>query len=118
MRELPQVEDKPPGGRADAIRNRRQLLSAAAEFVTQVGSEKVTMDGLASYSGLGKGTVFRHFGSRAGIFRALLDEEERELQSAEISDEPPLGPGAQPQDRLVAYGHTRVRFLFDNHAIA
>jgi AcrR family transcriptional regulator len=85
MRELPQVGDKPPGGRADAIRNRRQLLSAAAEFVTQVGAEKVTMDGLASYSGLGKGTVFRHFGSRAGIFRALLDEEERELQSAVIS---------------------------------
>ncbi|WP_422223867.1 TetR/AcrR family transcriptional regulator [Mycobacterium sp.] len=60
------------------------------------------MDGLASYSGLGKGTVFRHFGSRAGIFRALLDEEERELQSEVISGEPPLGPGAQPQDRLVA----------------
>jgi AcrR family transcriptional regulator len=118
MRELPQVGDKPPGGRADAIRNRRQLLSAAAEFVTQVGAEKVTMDGLASYSGLGKGTVFRHFGSRAGIFRALLDEEERELQSAVISGEPPLVPGAQPQDRLVAYGHARVRFLFDNHAIA
>jgi hypothetical protein len=57
MREVPQVRDKPPGGRADAIRNRRQLLSAAAEFVTQVGAEKVTMDGLASYSGLGKGTV-------------------------------------------------------------
>jgi hypothetical protein len=56
MRELPQVGDKPPGGRADAIRNRRQLLSAAAEFVTQVGAEKVTMDGLASYSGLGKGS--------------------------------------------------------------
>jgi hypothetical protein len=54
MRELPQVGDKPPGGRADAIRNRRQLLSAAAEFVTQVGAEKVTMDGLASYSGLGR----------------------------------------------------------------
>jgi AcrR family transcriptional regulator len=60
--------------------------------VTQVGAEKVTMDGLASYSGLGKVSVFRHFDSRAGTFRALLDEEERELQSAVISDEPPLGP--------------------------
>jgi hypothetical protein len=35
-RELPQVGDKPPGGRAYAIRNRRQLPSAAAEFVTQL----------------------------------------------------------------------------------
>jgi AcrR family transcriptional regulator len=118
MKDLPQVGDTPSSGRADAIRNRRKLLSAAAEFVTQVGAEKVTMDGLASYSGLGKGTVFRHFGSRAGIFRALLDEEERKLQSAIISGEPPLGPGALPQDRLVAYGHARVQFLFDNRAIA
>jgi hypothetical protein len=107
MRELPQVGDKPPGGPADAIRNSRQLLSAAAEFVTQVGAEKVTMDGLASYSGPGKGTVSGS--SRAGISRAHLDEEERELQSAVISGEPPLGPGAQPQDRLVADGHARVR---------
>jgi hypothetical protein len=108
MRELPQVGDKPPGGRADAIRNRRQLLSAAAEFVTQVGGE-----GHYGWSGLllgpGKGHRVRHFGSRAGISRALLDEEERGLQSAVISGEPPLGPGAQPQDRLVADGHARVR---------
>jgi hypothetical protein len=38
MRELPQVGDEPPGGRADAIRNRRQLLSAAAEFVNSINS--------------------------------------------------------------------------------
>jgi Bacterial regulatory proteins, tetR family len=82
MRELPQVGDKPPGGRADAIFNRRQLLSAAAEFVTQVGAEKVTMDDLASYSGLGKGTVFRHFYSRAGIFRALLRFDRRSQGAA------------------------------------
>jgi hypothetical protein len=36
MRALPQVGDKPPGGRAYAIHNRRQLPSAAAEFVTQL----------------------------------------------------------------------------------
>jgi AcrR family transcriptional regulator len=86
--------------------------------MAEVGAARVTMDGLAARGGLGKGTVFRRFGSRAGIFQALLDEEERALQLAVMSGKPPLGPGAPPRDRLIAYGHARVQFLFDNHEIA
>jgi len=108
----------PNAERADAARNRRQLLSTARELMAEVGAARVTMDGLAARSGLGKGTVFRRFGSRAGIFQALLDEEERALQLAVMSGKPPLGPGATPRDRLIAYGHARVQFLFDNHEIA
>jgi AcrR family transcriptional regulator len=108
----------PSGERADAARNRRQLLSTARELMAEVGAARVTMDGLAARAGLGKGTVFRRFGSRAGIFQALLDEEERGLQLAVMSGKPPLGPGAPPRDRLIAYGHARVQFLFDNHEIA
>jgi polyketide synthase 12 len=104
--------------RADAARNRRQLLSTARELMAEVGAARVTMDGLAARADLGKGTVFRHFGSRAGIFQALLDEEERALQLAVMSGKPPLGPAAPPRDRLIAYGHARVQFLFDNHEIA
>jgi AcrR family transcriptional regulator len=118
VRNLALAGETTGGTRADAARNRVQLLSTARELSTEVGVDKVTMDGLAARSGLGKGTVFRHFGSRAGIFRALLDEEERALQSAVLEGSPPLGPGAPPLERLVAYGHARVQFLFDNHAIA
>jgi polyketide synthase 12 len=38
------------------------------------------MDRLAERAGLGKGTVFRRFGTRAGIFAALLDDDERAFQ--------------------------------------
>ncbi|MEV4835325.1 helix-turn-helix domain-containing protein [Nonomuraea sp. NPDC049486] len=109
---------KPRGERADAARNREQLLSAARAMIAEHGTRKVTMDALAERAGLGKGTVFRRFRTRAGIFRALLDEEERRFQERVLSGPPPLGPGADPAQRLIAYGRARIAFLLEHHAIA
>jgi AcrR family transcriptional regulator len=108
----------PPPERADAARNRQHLLSAARELIGEQGGDKLTMDGLAERAGLGKGTVFRRFGTRAGIFQALLDEQERGFQEQVLSGPPPLGPGADPFARLVAYGEARAAFLLDNRDIA
>lgn len=108
---------KPRAERADAVRNRRHLLDVAREMIAEHGVEKVTMDGLAERAGLGKGTVFRRFGTRAGIFIALLDEDDRAFQESMLSGPPPLGPGADPVRRLIAYGRARIAFLVDHHAI-
>ena len=97
--------------RADAARNRRRLLAVAHEMLAAEGADKLTMDALADRAGLGKGTVFRRFGTRAGIFQALLDDDERDFQRQVLSGPPPLGPGAQPLDRLTAYGQARIDFL-------
>ena len=70
----------PPPERADAARNRRLLLATARKILDEQGTDKLTMDGLAERAGLGKGTVFRRFGTRAGIFQALLDDDERDFQ--------------------------------------
>jgi AcrR family transcriptional regulator len=104
--------------RADAIRNRLHLLATAREMLAEQGADQLTMDGLAERAGLGKGTVFRRFGTRAGIFQALLDDEERAFQEQVLSGPPPLGPGATPLDRLIAYGRARVGFLFAHREIA
>jgi AcrR family transcriptional regulator len=104
--------------RADAVRNRRHLLEVARGMLAEHGADKLTMDGLAERAGLGKGTVFRRFGTRAGIFQALLDEEERTFQEQVLSGPPPLGPGAPPLDRLIAYGQARASFMVSNHEIA
>ncbi|RSN68118.1 MULTISPECIES: TetR/AcrR family transcriptional regulator [Actinomadura] len=109
---------KPRGERADAARNREHLLATAREMIAEHGVAKVTMDGLAERACLGKGTVFRRFGSRAGIFRALMDADERRFQERVLAGPPPLGPGADPVDRLVAYGRARVAFLLDHLDIA
>jgi AcrR family transcriptional regulator len=109
---------KPRPERADAVRNRLHLLDTAREMIAESGVDKVTMDGLAERAGLGKGTVFRRFGTRAGIFAALIDEDERAFQGLVLSGPPPLGPGADPVQRLVAYGRARIAFLLERHAIA
>ncbi len=108
----------PQPERADAARNRQLLLATARELLAEAGSDALTMDRLAERSGLGKGTVFRRFGSRAGIFQAVLDDNERTLQQEILTGPPPLGPGAPPVDRLIAYGSARIRFLAQNHEIA
>jgi AcrR family transcriptional regulator len=115
--ELPQVPAVPVGPtalpvvssdpceRADAARNRARILAAAQRLFETQGVETVSMDAIAAAAGVGKGTVFRRFGDRAGLVHALLDEKERAFQDALIRGEPPLGPGAPPADRLVAFGY-------------
>src|SRR6202453_3010493 len=101
----------PPPERADAARNRRLLLVTAREIVAGQGTGQLTMDGLAERAGLGKGTVFRRFGTRAGIFQALLDDDERDFQQQVLGGSPPLRPGAPALDRLLAYGRARAVFM-------
>ena len=112
----------PPAERADAARNRRLLLATAREIIAGQGAGQgagqLTMDGLAERAGLGKGTVFRRFGTRAGIFQALLDDDERDFQEQVLAGPPPLGPGAPPLDRLIAYGRARIDFLISHRDIA
>jgi AcrR family transcriptional regulator len=108
----------PHAERADAARNRRLLLVTAREMLAEQGADKLTMDGLAERAGLGKGTVFRRFGTRAGIFAALLDDDERDFQEQVLAGPPPLGPGAPPLDRLIAYGRARTGFLITHRQIA
>jgi polyketide synthase 12 len=109
---------RPRAERADAARNRELLLATARAMIAEEGVERLTMDALAERAGLGKGTVFRRFGTRAGIFAALLDDADRELQLRVLSGPPPLGPGADPVARLIAYGRARIAFLFEHHAVA
>jgi AcrR family transcriptional regulator len=106
------------GERADAARNRQQLLATARQMLAEHGADRLTMDALAERAGLGKGTVFRRFGSRAGIFQALLDDDERQFQEQVLAGPPPLGPGAGAADRLVAYGRARIAFLIEHRDIA
>jgi len=105
MQELPVVQDNVEvPERADAARNRGKVLAAAARLFEERGASCVTMDAVAAEAGVGKGTLFRRFGDRAGLAQALLDEDERLFQEQLIRGPAPLGPGAPPVDRLIAFG--------------
>ena len=103
--------------RSDAARNRALVLEAARRLVAKRGADSVTMDDIAAAAGVGKGTLFRRFGSRAGLMMVLLDADERASQQAFLFGPPPLGPDAPPLDRLVAFGRERMCFVHAHHAL-
>ena len=101
----------PPRERADAARNRVAVLQAAARLFAEHGVAAVSMDQVAAAAGVGKGTVFRRFGDKAGLAVALLDTRERELQESILHGPPPLGPGAGAAARLNAFTGAYLDYL-------
>jgi AcrR family transcriptional regulator len=89
--------------RADAAANRVRILEAAVRVLAERGAEGTSVDAVACEAGVGKGTIFRRFGDRSGLFQALMDEHLRAFQDAFMFGPPPLGPGASAEDRLAAF---------------
>jgi AcrR family transcriptional regulator len=100
------MSSAPPAARerADARRNRERILCAAARLIDRYGIDGVSMDDVAAEAGVGKGTLYRRFGERGALLRALIEEPEREFQESLIRGPAPLGPGAHPVARLHAFG--------------
>lgn len=59
--------------RADAQRNRRRILAAAAELFAQRGLD-VGLDEIARHAGVGTGTVYRRFPNKAVLIEALFED--------------------------------------------
>ena len=90
------------------------MLEAAERLFAEQGVKNVSLDAIAAAAGVGKGTVFRRFGDRAGLAVALLDEREVELQAKILSGPPPLGPGAPAVERVAAFLEAYLDLL-DRH---
>ena len=104
-----------PRERADAQLNRAKVLSAAEKLFACRGVENVSMDAIAAEAGVGKGTLFRRFGDRAGLALALLEEHTAAMQEGMIRGPAPLGPGAPPKERLAAMARAQLALLEDHH---
>jgi AcrR family transcriptional regulator len=100
-RELPLFRDRRE--RRDAALNRRRILDAARAVLDAEGPGGVTMDAVAVAAGVGKGTVFRRFGDRAGLMAELINDYMRDFQDRFLTGPPPLGPGAPACERLAAF---------------
>jgi AcrR family transcriptional regulator len=60
------------------------------------------MDDVAAAARVGKGTLFRRFGDRAGLLRAVLRTRISALAAAVETGPPPLGPGTPAPERITA----------------
>jgi AcrR family transcriptional regulator len=75
--------------RADAARNRRQLLDAARKAFARNGVT-ASLDDVARAAGVGPGTLYRHFPSRDDLVLAVIDEGLIDIQrlGAALLDDP------------------------------
>ncbi len=89
--------------RKDAAANRERILVVARRLLREEGPAAASIDRIAEEACVGKGTIFRRFGDRAGLTAALLDDNMSAFQDAFISGPPPLGPGAPAAERLEAF---------------
>jgi AcrR family transcriptional regulator len=103
-----------PPRRADAQRNHDRILAVTRQLVADRGLDEVSTAEIAAAAGVGKGSVFRAFGDKAGIARALLDDDERRLQERILTGPPPVGPGAPPAARVAAFAAAYCEFLGRN----
>jgi AcrR family transcriptional regulator len=75
--------------RADAERNRRRLLDAAAELFSERGLD-VGVGEIAQQAGVGRGTLFRNFASKEDLIAAIVVDRMREAteRGRELLDAP------------------------------
>jgi AcrR family transcriptional regulator len=71
------MEDEPRRLRADAERNRRRLIEAAAAMFAERGLE-VGVGEIAERAGVGRGTLFRNFASKEALITAVVADRIRE----------------------------------------
>ncbi|MFE9750768.1 TetR/AcrR family transcriptional regulator [Saccharothrix saharensis] len=97
--------------RKDAERNRAAILATAARLIGEHGPDGFSMEDVAAAAGVGKGTVFRRFGDRDGLVRAVVDEtsETWRAESAALLD----ASGVPAEERVITF----VATLFD-HVLA
>src|ERR1700752_5151812 len=68
--------------RADAQRNRERILEVAKEAFTRSGAN-ASLDEIARQSGVGAGTLYRHFPTRDALLEAVYRTEVEKLAAAE-----------------------------------
>ncbi|XVU22012.1 TetR/AcrR family transcriptional regulator [Actinoplanes sp. CA-054009] len=103
--------------RADAARNRAAILRATEELLTRCHPRQISMEQVAAAANVGKGTVFHRFGSRDGLLHELMRERARDLETAITAGPPPLGPGASPRARLLAFLTAVVELVARNKGL-
>lgn len=98
--------------RADAQRNRRNVLETADRMFAERGTQ-VTLGEIAAAAGVGAGTVYRHFPAKEALLATVLDL--RLSQIAEFGAEAMLV--ADPEAAFFSYLRFITDSAFDNRVI-
>jgi AcrR family transcriptional regulator len=100
--------------RADARRNKKTLLNAAAEVFVASGVEAPVRD-IAARAGVGLGTIYRHFPTRADLIIAVYRHQ---VEACAEAGPALLESGPTPYAALGKWIDQFVDFLVTKHGLA
>jgi AcrR family transcriptional regulator len=103
-----------PRKRADARRNEKTLLDAAAAAFVASGVDAPVRD-IAAKAGVGVGTIYRHFPTRADLIVAVYRHQ---VQACAEAGPVLLAGSASPHAALAAWINLFVDFLVTKHGLA
>ncbi|WP_102419243.1 TetR/AcrR family transcriptional regulator [Mycobacterium sp. 4858] len=103
-----------PAKRADARRNEQALLDAAAAVFVRAGVDAPVRE-IAAEAGVGVGTIYRHFPTRADLVAAVFRHQLDALSSLEAIVP---APGENPYAALRSWVHRFADFLVTKHGLA
>jgi AcrR family transcriptional regulator len=107
--------DPSPGRkRADARRNEQTLLDAAADVFVTSGVEAPVRD-IAAKAGVGMGTIYRHFPTRADLIIAVYRHQ---VDACAEAGPALLASAESPYDALAQWIDQFVDFLVTKHGLA
>lgn len=90
-------KDEPKQLRLDAQRNRDQILAAARRVVHEPGG--LRLNAVAKASGVGQGTLYRHFPTREILLAAVYERDVEDL----VASAPELLATLSPLEALAAW---------------
>jgi AcrR family transcriptional regulator len=99
--------------RHDSLRNRERLLAAAKAAFSERGAD-APLEDIARRAGVGIGTLYRHFPSRAALLAAVYRREVEQLGAA--ADR--LLAERRPGDAFEAWLHQLVDYIATKRVIA
>ncbi|MFD7973737.1 TetR/AcrR family transcriptional regulator [Streptomyces clavifer] len=95
------------------MRNREAVLAAADNlFAASSTPQSVSMDDIAAAAGVGKGTLFRRFGDRAGLIGAVIASRLEPFQHA--VQEAQEAAASSPRQRVLDLLDASLRFKIEN----
>ena len=94
------AQGMPPGKRADARRNEQALLAAAAAVFVSSGVDAPVRD-IAAKAGVGMGTIYRHFPTRADLIIAVYRHQ---VDACAEAGPALLASSSTPHAALIAMG--------------
>jgi AcrR family transcriptional regulator len=103
-----------PRKRADARRNEQTLLDAAAALFVTVGVDAPVRD-IAARAGVGMGTIYRHFPTRAELIIAVYRHQ---VEACAEAGPALLACGPTPHAALGRWINLFVDFLVTKHGLA